>query len=118
MDRKDLDAILHLAGIKPLGIWETVNGYSKTREDPWYLVHTDFGMIHIGWRKRVISIDWEQTKVRVIVTEDDVTKDETQVHAHSMADAAVYLRYWRLFAEHTAAVARRDAIDGAPVTSC
>lgn len=122
MDRTDLDAILHLAGIKPLGVWETLNGYSKSREDPWYLVQTPWGMLHMGWRKRVMEIDWTQTTIRVEITQDDTTKDPCYVHAWSKARAAVYLRDWRLFAEQSTAKALRDAAEkaegGAPVIQC
>lgn len=52
---------------------------------------TPKGLIQIGWRKRVISIDWSDTGIRRVVTEDDVTKDDTMVHAYSYAKALAYL---------------------------
>jgi hypothetical protein len=58
---------------------------------PWWFVKTPFGWIEIGWRKRVISIDWTHTTIRTTVTTDDVTKDEAMVHAYSEAKAVEYL---------------------------
>lgn len=111
MERKFLDSILLLAGLETESIWEIKNGYSSSREDPWYLVQTKWGMITIGWRKRVISIDWSKTPVRKIVTEHDVTKEDYLVHAYSYADAAVYMRTWRLWAENVDATERRRILE-------
>jgi len=61
---------------------------------PWWLVKTHLGLIEIGWRKRVISINWSDTKVKTIVTTDNVTKDENGVHAYSVEDAVKYLKAW------------------------
>jgi len=65
---------------------------------PWWFVKTAFGWIEIGWRKRVISIDWRHTTVRKVVTEDDVTKSETMVHAYSPAKVVEYLAALRISA--------------------
>lgn len=69
--------------------------------DPWWNVITDYGMITIGWRKRVISINWEETPIRGEVTSDNVTKTEDLVHAYSMADALTYLTELRKLAQNT-----------------
>lgn len=58
---------------------------------PGWLVKTEYGLIEIGWRKRVIHIDWSQTPVRVIVTPDNTTKSHNMVHAWSSADCLRYL---------------------------
>lgn len=69
-------------------IWELPNqywppAYQELRAIyPWWLVKTKFGLITIGWRKRVISIDWKHTKLRMEVTKDDVTKGTYYVHVH------------------------------------
>ena len=59
---------------------------------PAWLVLTAFGPVEIGWRKRVIAIDWRETRVRAIVTADSTTKTETMVHAWTEDDALRYLR--------------------------
>lgn len=60
--------------------------------NPWWTVVTPWGPVNIGWRKRVIVIDWRATKVRTIVTEDNVTKSPSDVHAWSEEDVVKYLK--------------------------
>jgi hypothetical protein len=107
MKYESVAAIFGVAGIKILNAWELPNKYfpyregedAKTTQDnavyratkPWWLVKTHIGMIMIGWRKRVISIDWSGTGIRTTVTTDEVTKDENGVHAYSTLKAAEYL---------------------------
>jgi hypothetical protein len=59
---------------------------------PWFLVETPKGRIQIGWRKRVISIDWSESgwsaKGVDVVEDPDVTHWEQGVHAYG-ADKAV-----------------------------
>jgi hypothetical protein len=103
--RDEVTSILTLAGLRPERMWELANGYwplSPRYDDvrsPWWLAQTSIGLIRIGSRKRVISIEWEVCKVRGIVTADDVTKDETMVHAWSTAKAVEYLSRLREMAE-------------------
>ena len=61
------------------------------RASPWWLVETEYGLIKIGWRSRVIAIDWSSLEYRGIITKDDVTKDNTMVHAWSYSAAVRYL---------------------------
>jgi hypothetical protein len=90
-------SILTLAGLKPERMWELANGYWPDSPDyddvrtPWWLAQTSVGLIRIGWRKRVIEIDWSATGNEVSVTDDDVTKWLTMVHAYSTAKAVEYL---------------------------
>ena len=101
MERKQLDALLLLAGIEPVAVHEVTNKYwpdnehyaQIRRDTPWWLVLTKAGPLVIGWRKRVISIDWRDTPVRVLVTADDTTKGEDHVHAWSYGDAVKYLAH-------------------------
>ncbi len=91
-------AIFNLAGIKIVGTpRKLTNGYWGEGHHPWWFVKTEFGYIEIGWRKRVMSIDWEDCGLRHIVTADDVTKGETYVHAYSSDDAVKYLRELGMF---------------------
>lgn len=64
---------------------------------PAWLVKTEIGLVEVTPRKRVIAIDWSDTAVRKIVTNDDVTKSETDVHAWQVEDA---LRYLKELAQH------------------
>ena len=92
-----------LSGIEHNGIQKIENPYWPRNADheaireasPWWIIHTDGGVITIGWRKRVIAIDWQNTKRRGIVTKDNVTKADDHVHAYSLIKALEYLKAWR-----------------------
>jgi hypothetical protein len=94
MTLEQVAGVFALAGIPVTKFHELQNKYWNTYPaptGPWWLAMTPYGPIEIGWRKRVISIDWTDTKARVIVTEDQVTKDETCVHAYTYAKCVEYL---------------------------
>jgi hypothetical protein len=92
--KKNILSLFTLADIPVLKVWELDNQYwprSRGEADPWWLVKTPYGLIEIGPRKRVISIDWSDTEVRCNVTNDGVTKGETYVHAWDLTAALNYL---------------------------
>lgn len=97
MTEEQAAALFLLAGFKVTRFHRLENkywpeSYVELRvSSPWWLAITEFGPIEIGWRKRVISIRWEDTPARVIVTEDNVTKDRDLVHACSYVKALEYL---------------------------
>ncbi len=74
---------------------EIPNGYYADDIEPWYKVTTSKGPITIGWRKRVISIDWSESDVdipaHVLFPEEDVTKYDNLIHAWSYDKAKEYL---------------------------
>jgi hypothetical protein len=90
-DEKMMRALFTLADVEILQAWPLVNQYDADSKDPWWLVKTPAGLIKLGWRKRVISIDWSDTAIREVITDHDVTKDETMVHAWGIARAVEYL---------------------------
>lgn len=96
-DAEMFDALFLLAGIDVLRKYEIPNGYwpeaytGMRKRHPWRLMVTPIGEVVVGWRKRVISIDWSATSVRAIVTDDNVTKSDTHVHAYGYVDALRYL---------------------------
>lgn len=97
MKREHTIALFEMAGFEVKSVHELPNGYwpdayvELRRDNPWWLIETEIGLVKIGWRKRVISIDWSATPYRIVVTEKDVTKDETMVHAWSYTDALACL---------------------------
>lgn len=105
MNEEKLRAIFVLAEIPILRVWALVDGYGYSPSDPryfttlptqvWWLVKTPLGLIEVGWRKRVIQIDWSESDVRCDVTSDDVTKSDSMVHAWSEAKAIEYLKTLR-----------------------
>ncbi len=100
MKEQTMLGMFAVAGIPVLNHWKLVNKYWPDAEDyyeeirnsPWWLVKTPKGLIQIGWRKRVISINWSDTEIEKIVTEDEVTKDVLSVHAYSEEKAIEYLK--------------------------
>lgn len=97
MKLEEMKALFTLAGIEVLTHWELPNQYwpeayvDLRKANPWWLVKTKHGCVKIGWRKSVISINWEDTPIHQIITEDDVTKDEKMVHAWGYVKALTYL---------------------------
>jgi hypothetical protein len=100
-------ALFLLAGFEVLSVYKTENRYWLSGSDrsiasPWWLVRIDEGIVVIGWRKRVIAIDWSDTTLRGVVTPDDVTKDDTMVHAWRYSKAVEYLDGLRALRPHRA----------------
>ncbi|RYF31382.1 MAG: hypothetical protein EOO23_02775 [Comamonadaceae bacterium] len=99
MTEEQMRALMLLAGFNVEQVWKLQNGYwpdvesyaEVRRNSPWWLIKTQFGLVRMGWRKRVISIDWSATARVADVTKDDVTKEETMVHAYSHHKAVEYL---------------------------
>ncbi len=96
--RIEAESIMHLAGLDITRTWELANTYwpdSPIYDEvrtPWWLFMTGIGPVQIGWRKRVLHIDWAGCAYRGIVTTDDVTKGDTYVHAWSVEKAVEYVR--------------------------
>ena len=98
MNEEMVRALFLVAGIDILNLWKIENKYwpeayvEERRASPWWLIQTKWGMIEIGWRKRVISIDWSDTPARILnLTIDDVTKCETSVYVWTYIKAVEYL---------------------------
>lgn len=96
--KKLAEALFRVAGFNILNTVEITNQYSRSYDDPWVLVQTEFGVVMIGWRKRVINIDWTFCKYRGIITQDTVDGSTTKVstadcwtHAWSYEKAVEYL---------------------------
>lgn len=108
MNEEQVKAVFLLAGIEVLGLtkirndyWPAHPDYDKDREEsPWWIVKTEFGDIKIGWRKRVISIDWSGTPYRMDsksiyeyefhkrpISNKDVTMWETGIHSWGYPEA-------------------------------
>lgn len=96
MNADQAKAIFILAGIEVINVHQIANEYwgndpEMSAKSPWWLVNTPYGLIKLGWRKRVISIEWPETKARCEVTKDNVTKHDVLVHAYSYAKAVEYM---------------------------
>ena len=62
---------------------------------PWLEVTTAKGPIIIGWRKRVINIDWSKSDITQsaedLFPKEDVTKGDQSIHAWGYEKAVDYL---------------------------
>jgi hypothetical protein len=100
-NEENVKALFSLAGIQVLKTKALIDGYGYSPKDSrffenlprcvWWFVKTPWGWVEIGQRKRVISIDWQDTPVRRVITVDDVTKDEYSIHAWSIAQTIRFL---------------------------
>lgn len=80
--------------IKIHKMWELTNSYFRRNDvkGPWWLVKVNAGLAEIGWRKRVIHIEWSECpEVRKVVTDRNVTKGDDHVHAYSVDEVIQYL---------------------------
>lgn len=78
---------------------EIPNGYMpgpRCRHLPWFVVTTEIGRFKIGWRKRVIHLEWTETTVKATAEDlfptEDVTKTERIIHAYGYVKAAEYIQ--------------------------
>lgn len=113
LSEEQVRALFLIAQINVTGLWRRPNQYITydQREDeqttrseavyreshPWWLVRTEWGMIEIGPRKRVIEVDWSDTKLPVIfqdtdpINVDNVTNDKYYFHAWDFEKLVIYL---------------------------
>lgn len=58
----------------------------------WFLFRTAYGLIKIGWRKKVIHIDWKDTGLSCTdITKDNVTVNANSIHAWGYGKCVEYL---------------------------
>ena len=91
--------LLQLFGNRSIFVEEIPNGYCPcaicNQTSPWFIVTTSKGKIKIGWRKRVINIDWKDSLIKesseTLFPNEDVTRWETGIHAWGYEKAKEYL---------------------------
>lgn len=97
-----IDSLVELAidtlGVSYFEVIENEYWHSGSRAawlSPWVIVHTSKGPIKIGWRKRVIVLDWSESlikaKAEVLFATEDVTKCDGLMHCWSLEKAKEYL---------------------------
>jgi len=114
---EDFRSVFRAAGFKHALFTAIPNGYwpgERYYAAPWYNVETPYGNIRIGWRKRVINIDWSQTGKKLDeFFSDDVTKWDHGIHAWGYPKAVEYLRTLReLLYTNSEALEKRRARKG------
>lgn len=84
---------------QPIFVERIPNGYCSRyccEHKPWFNITTKIGHIQIGWRKRVINIDWSRTAVAKTGDElfpnENVTRGDRYIHAYGYEKAREYIR--------------------------
>lgn len=94
VDRTQFYRIFERAGFRVV-LQAVKNGYwGDESSEPWFMAQSGAATVRIGWRKRVISIDWESMHVPLpdLFADQDVTKGPYGVHAWSEDKAVEYLK--------------------------
>lgn len=83
---------------EPIFVEEIPNGYCSRaccKDKPWFVVTTKMGRIKIGWRKRVIEIDWADSVIlstaEKLFPSENVTKYDRLIHAWGVDAARRYI---------------------------
>lgn len=86
-------SIFKQAGYQKIDLTARGNGYSGDEfASPWFDVTTELGDFTIGWRKRVMNIDWPSGyDFRPLFKNENVTQDATSIHAWTKEKAVFYL---------------------------
>lgn len=97
--RTEIEDIYRKAEVPAIYMEVIPNGYCSQPcclNRPWFKVTSWIGHVVIGWRKRVISIDWQQSTVKKTGEElfpnEDVTRTKTGIHAWGHEAAIKYLK--------------------------
>lgn len=79
----------------PIFVEDIANEYDSDSPRRWLIVTSRIGRIKLGWRKRVINIDWEDSIVKAtadeLFHEEQVTKEDHFIHAWNYPKAKQYL---------------------------
>jgi len=91
-------SLLGVFGERVIFVDEIPNGYCSDyccKHLPWFIVTTTKGRIKIGWRKRVINIDWTDSIVKedaeTLFPDEDTTKTNCSIHAWGYEKAKEYI---------------------------
>ncbi len=91
-------AIVGLFENRAIFVEEIPNGYCSNyccKHLPWFVITTNKGRIEIGWRKRVLVIDWKDSTIKEsaedLFPNEDVTKDKKLIHAWGYEKAREYI---------------------------
>jgi len=97
--KEQFEEILHFARYPKLELVEIQNEYgSESYRGPWFTFSYKGETIRIGWRKRVIEIDWSRvsskqlrSRIAEIFANVETTHTDTLVHAYEPKVASKFL---------------------------
>ena len=94
-NKKDLIGLFDGSSIFVEEIKNEYNNSWTYSARPWFIVTTSIGRIKLGWRKRVINIDWSQTILKStaqdLFADEVVTKGDKYIHADNLEKAQEYI---------------------------
>ena len=99
--RIEKEGIISLFGDNLIYVEEIPNQYYGDSDPygkmfPWFRITTKVGHFVIGWRKRVIEINWKDTKCKIsansLFPDENVIKIDNTIHAWSLEDAKKYIK--------------------------
>lgn len=95
---KEKSEIISLFTGRAIFVEEIPNGYCSDyccKHLHWFIITTNKGRIKIGWRKRVINIDWSDSIIsenaETLFPSEDVTKFDKTIHAWGLEKAKEYI---------------------------
>jgi len=96
---EELSGLFKEAGFDPIHI-EVINseycGEACCYKYPWIIATTNKGRIKLGWRKRVMNLDWSDSDLGIngmeMFKDEDVTKGTSYIHCWGKEKALEYLK--------------------------
>lgn len=89
-DRKNIIGLFE----QPIYVQEIENSYAPGGR-PWFLITTTIGHFKIGWRSRVLHVEWTLTDCKAsavdLFPDENVTKGNQLIHAWSLEKAREYI---------------------------
>jgi hypothetical protein len=96
--RKKVEAEITALFPAPIFVEAIPNGYGSDPfyiRSPWFIITTPIGRIKIGWRKRVIHLEWTETVVEDsphdLFPHEEVTKGVRSIHCWGYEKAKEYI---------------------------
>jgi hypothetical protein len=87
--------LVGLFGRRAIFVEPIENQYDSSSPRPWLQVTTAKGRIRLGWRKRVISISWDDSVIPETAEElfpnENTTKFDKTIHAWMHGEAREYI---------------------------
>jgi hypothetical protein len=95
----ELTGLFHLAGFDFIHV-ETIDSEYCSKsccyKFPWIIVTTPKGRIKLGWRKRVMNLDWSDSDLGIdgekMFADQNVTKGKSYIHCWGKEKAIEYLK--------------------------
>lgn len=99
----ELTELFKSAGFETIHVETIDNQYCSEAccyKSPWIIVSTIKGRIKLGWRKRVMNLDWSESDIKAVGTElfkgEETTTGKRYIHCWSKNKAIEYLKKLRM----------------------